>query len=140
MRYYLENATKIFLLENIRFFSGETKNDKELSKQLGSLCDIFVNDAFGTSHRAHSSTVGITEFVKKVAGFLLKKKLMHLLKPLFKPVSPICLVVGGAKVKVQRFLFLNNIAPKVNKIIIGGAMSNTFLKALGNDMQSSLRR
>ncbi|MBP7742237.1 MAG: phosphoglycerate kinase [Aliarcobacter cryaerophilus] len=134
----LGNATKIFLLENIRFFSGETKNDKELSKQLGSLCDIFVNDAFGTSHRAHSSTVGITEFVKnKVAGFLLKKEIDAFAKALFKPVSPICLVVGGAKVS-SKISLLNNIIPKVNKIIIGGAMSNTFLKALGNDMQSSL--
>ncbi len=132
------NSTKVLLLENIRFFAGETKNDQELSKQLGELCDVFVNDAFGTSHRAHSSTVGITEFVQnKVAGFLLKREIDAFAKALFKPVSPICLVVGGAKVS-SKITLLNNIIPKVDKIIIGGAMSNTFLKALGHDMKSSL--
>lgn len=132
------NSTKVFLLENIRFFAGETKNDQDLSKQLGELCDVFVNDAFGTSHRAHSSTVGITEFVQnKVAGFLLKREIDAFAKALFKPVSPICLVVGGAKVS-SKITLLNNIIPKVDKIIIGGAMSNTFLKALGHDMKGSL--
>ena len=130
--------TKIFLLENIRFFEGETKNDENLSKELASLCDIFVNDAFGTSHRAHSSTVGITKFVEnKVAGFLLKREIDAFAKALFKPVAPICLVVGGAKVS-SKITLLKNIIPKIDKIIIGGAMSNTFLKALGNDMQKSL--
>lgn len=130
--------TDIFLLENIRFHAGETKNDKELSKELGSLCDVFVNDAFGTSHRAHSSTVGITEFVEnKVAGFLLKREIDAFAKALFKPVAPICLVVGGAKVS-SKISLLNNIIPKVDKIIIGGAMSNTFLKAAGHDMKNSL--
>jgi phosphoglycerate kinase len=136
----IDNASngQVFLLENIRFFEGETKNDETLSKNLASLCDIFVNDAFGTSHRAHSSTVGITKFVKtKVAGFLLKREIDAFAKALFKPVKPICLVVGGAKVS-SKITLLNNILPKVNKIIIGGAMSNTFLKALGYDMQASL--
>jgi phosphoglycerate kinase len=132
------NGGKVFLLENIRFFEGETKNDETLSKELASLCDIFVNDAFGTSHRAHSSTVGITQFVKtKVAGFLLKREIDAFSKALFKPVKPICLVVGGAKVS-SKITLLNNILPKVDKIIIGGAMSNTFLKAVGYDMQDSL--
>ncbi len=130
--------SKVILLENIRFFEGETKNDEVLSKELASLCKVFVNDAFGTSHRAHSSTVGITKFVEtKVAGFLLKREIDAFSKALFKPVSPICLVIGGAKVS-SKITLLNNIIPKVNKIIIGGAMSNTFLKALGNDMQNSL--
>ncbi len=130
--------SKIILLENIRFYVGETKNDETLSKELASLCDVFVNDAFGTSHRAHSSTVGITAFVEtKVAGFLLKREIDAFAKALFKPVAPICLVVGGAKVS-SKITLLNNIIPKVNKIIIGGAMSNTFLKALGYDMQKSL--
>ncbi|MFA6192142.1 MAG: phosphoglycerate kinase [Sulfurimonas sp.] len=130
--------SKIILLENIRFYVGETKNDETLSKELASLCDVFVNDAFGTSHRAHSSTVGITAFVKtKVAGFLLKREIDAFAKALFKPVAPICLVVGGAKVS-SKITLLNNIIPKVNKIVIGGAMSNTFLKALGYDMQKSL--
>ncbi|MCX6076207.1 MAG: phosphoglycerate kinase [Campylobacterales bacterium] len=130
--------SKIILLENIRFYVGETKNDETLSKELASLCDVFVNDAFGTSHRAHSSTVGITAFVEtKVAGFLLKREIDAFAKALFKPVAPICLVVGGAKVS-SKITLLNNIIPKVNKIVIGGAMSNTFLKALGYDMQKSL--
>lgn len=129
---------EVFLLENIRFFKGETKNDETLSKELASLCDVFVNDAFGTSHRAHSSTVGITKYVKtNVAGFLLKREIDAFAKALFKPVAPVALVVGGAKVS-SKITLLNNIIPKVNKIIIGGAMSNTFLKALGNDMQNSL--
>lgn len=129
---------KIFLLENIRFFEGETKNDESLAKNLASLCDIFVNDAFGTSHRAHSSTVGITNFVDtKVAGFLLKREIDAFSKALYSPVKPICLVVGGAKVS-SKITLLNNIIPKVDKIIIGGAMSNTFLKSLGYDMKDSL--
>ncbi|MCX6051213.1 MAG: phosphoglycerate kinase [Campylobacterales bacterium] len=129
---------QIILLENIRFYKGETKNDETLSRELASLCDVFVNDAFGTSHRAHSSTVGITAFVEtKVAGFLLKREIDAFAKALFKPLAPICLVVGGAKVS-SKITLLNNIIPKVNKIVIGGAMSNTFLKALGYDMQKSL--
>ncbi len=129
---------KVFLLENIRFFEGETKNDETLSRELASLCDVFVNDAFGTSHRAHSSTVGITEFVeRKVAGFLLKREIDAFAKALFNPVNPICLVVGGAKVS-SKITLLNNIIPKVNKIVIGGAMSNTFLKSMGYDMKNSL--
>lgn len=129
---------EVFLLENIRFFEGETNNDEALSKELASLCDVFVNDAFGTSHRAHSSTVGITKYVKNnVAGFLLKREIDAFSKALFKPVAPVCLVVGGAKVS-SKITLLNNIIPKVNKIIIGGAMSNTFLKALGNEMENSL--
>lgn len=129
---------KVFLLENIRFFKGETKNDETLSKDLAALCDVFVNDAFGTSHRAHSSTVGITKFVEtKVAGFLLKREIDAFAKALFKPVNPICLVVGGAKVS-SKITLLNNIIPKVDKIVIGGAMSNTFLKSMGYDMKNSL--
>lgn len=129
---------KVFLLENIRFFEGETKNDEALSKELASLCDVFVNDAFGTSHRAHSSTVGITKFVgTKVAGFLLQREINAFAKALFKPVKPICLVVGGAKVS-SKITLLNNIIPKVDKIVIGGAMSNTFLKSIGYDMKASL--
>ncbi|MEA3497845.1 MAG: phosphoglycerate kinase [Campylobacterota bacterium] len=129
---------KIFLLENIRFFDGETSNDESLAKELSELCDIFVNDAFGTSHRAHSSTVGITKFVDtKVAGFLLKREIDAFAKALYNPVKPICLVVGGAKVS-SKITLLNNIIPKVDKIVIGGAMSNTFLKSIGYDMKASL--
>jgi len=129
---------KIYLFENIRFFEGETKNDDKLSKRLAEVCDVYVNDAFGTSHRAHSSTCGVAQFVPvSVSGFLLKKEISAFAKALFTPVKPITLVVGGAKVS-SKIVLLKNIIPKINKIIIGGAMSNTFLKALGYDMKSSL--
>lgn len=129
---------QVFLLENIRFYAGETKNDENLGKSLAELCDVYVNDAFGTSHRAHSSTFAITQFVKeKVAGFLLKKEIDAFAKALYNPIKPICLVIGGAKIS-SKISLLNNIIPKVDKIIIGGAMSNTFLNAMGHDMKGSL--
>ncbi len=132
------SSSKVLLLENIRFYPGETKNSDDLSEKLAKLCDIYVNDAFGTSHRAHSSTVGITKFVdKKVAGFLLKKEIDAFSKALFNPIKPITLVVGGAKVS-SKITLLKSILPKVNKLVIGGAMSNTFLKALGYDLKESL--
>lgn len=129
---------KVFLLENIRFFDQETKNGEELGRNLASLCDVYINDAFGTSHRKHSSTHAITKYVDhKVAGFLLKREIDAFAKALFKPIKPICLVIGGAKVS-SKITLLRNIMPKIDKLVIGGAMSNTFLKALGHDMQNSL--
>jgi phosphoglycerate kinase len=129
---------KVYLFENIRFFDGETKNDDKLSKKLATLCDVYVNDAFGTSHRAHSSTCGITKYANtKVCGFLIKKEINAFAKALFNPLKPIALVIGGAKVS-SKIVLLKNIIPKVDKIIIGGAMSNTFLQALGYDMKESL--
>ncbi len=133
-----DKSQKIILLENIRFYEGETKNDDTLAKNLSKLCDIYVNDAFGTSHRKHSSTYGVANHcTTNVAGFLLKKEIDAFAKALFNPVKPINLVVGGAKVS-SKITLLRNILPKVDKIVIGGAMSNTFLKALGHDMQDSL--
>ncbi|XPV68365.1 MAG: phosphoglycerate kinase [Halarcobacter sp.] len=133
-----EKSNKIILLENIRFYEGETKNDQLLAENLSKLCDIYVNDAFGASHRKHSSTYGLANFCKvNVAGFLLKKEIDAFAKALFKPLKPINLVIGGAKVS-SKITLLKNILPKVDKIIIGGAMSNTFLKALGHDMKESL--
>lgn len=135
---FLPEEGKIYLFENIRFFKGETKNDENLSKELAKLCDVYVNDAFGTSHREHSSTFGVAKFVPiSVSGFLLKKELNAFAKALYTPIKPITLVVGGAKVS-SKITLLKNIIPKVNKIIIGGAMSNTFLKALGHDVKASL--
>ncbi|MDX9744575.1 MAG: phosphoglycerate kinase [Arcobacteraceae bacterium] len=129
---------KVYLFENIRFFKGETKNDDTLSKDLANLCDVYINDAFGTSHREHSSTFGVAKYVPiSVSGFLLKKELNAFAKALYTPIKPITLVVGGAKVS-SKITLLKNIIPKVNKIVIGGAMSNTFLKALGYDMKDSL--
>jgi phosphoglycerate kinase len=129
---------RVFLLENIRFREGEKQNDAELSKRLGSICDVYVNDAFGTSHRKHASTYGVTEYVEtKVAGFLMIKEIEAFSKALLKPTRPIALVVGGAKIS-SKITLLKAVLQKIDKLIIGGAMSNTFLKALGYDMQNSL--
>lgn len=129
---------RVFLLENIRFHEGETKNDQELSKRLASICDIYVNDAFGASHRKHASTYGVAQFVEtKVAGFLMMREIEAFSKALESPVRPIALVVGGAKIS-SKITLLESVIKKVDKLIIGGAMSNTFLKALGYDMQGSL--
>lgn len=128
----------IILLENIRFYEGEEKNSDELSKNLANHCDVFVNDAFGTSHRAHSSTYGVSKFVKeKVAGLLLKKEIDSFAKALANPLKPVLLIVGGSKVS-SKLALLENILSVVDKIIIGGAMSNTFLASLGYDMADSM--
>lgn len=127
----------VILLENIRFYKGEEKNEEFLSKQLAGICDVFVNDAFGTSHRKHSSTYGIANFAKeKVAGLLLKKEIDSFGKALASPLKPVLLIIGGSKVSSKLGL-LNNILDVVDKIIIGGAMSNTFLRAVGYDTQKS---
>lgn len=129
---------RVFLLENIRFHKGEKKNDPELSKKLSEICDIYVNDAFGTSHRKHASTYGITEFVDtNVAGFLMMREIEAFGKALDNPIRPIALVVGGSKVS-SKITLLTSVLPKIDKLIIGGAMSNTFLKALDYDMKASL--
>lgn len=128
----------IILLENIRFYDGENSNSKELSEKLASLCDMYVNDAFGTSHRMHASTYGIAEFVnEKVAGILLKKEIDSFAKVIKNPLRPLLLIVGGSKVS-SKLTLLKKVLDIANKIIIGGAMSNTFLSALGYDMQKSL--
>ncbi|MDD2837867.1 MAG: phosphoglycerate kinase [Sulfuricurvum sp.] len=132
------STERVFLLENIRFYEGEKKNDPVLSKQLSDLCDVYVNDAFGTSHRKHASTYGITEFVgTKVAGFLMMREIEAFSKALEHPIRPIALVVGGAKIS-SKITLLSAVIPKIDKLIIGGAMSNTFLQALGYDMRGSL--
>jgi phosphoglycerate kinase len=132
------NSGEVFLFENIRFFKEETKNSEELGQKLAEFADVFVNDAFGTSHRKHSSTYAIANYVEtKVAGFLLKREIDAFSKALFNPIKPILLIVGGAKVS-SKITLLKNILPKVDRIIIGGAMSNTFLKSLGFDMKESL--
>ena len=129
---------RVFLLENIRFHEGEKRNDPELSRKLGEICDVYVNDAFGTSHRKHASTYGITDYVETcVAGFLMMKEIDAFSKALENPIRPIALVVGGAKIS-SKITLLGAVMPKIDKLIIGGAMSNTFLRALGYDMQASL--
>ncbi|RAX58158.1 phosphoglycerate kinase [Helicobacter monodelphidis] len=128
----------IVLIENIRFYEGEENNDPELAKALAKLCDVYVNDAFGASHRKHASTYGIATYVQnKVSGLLLKKEIDSFSKALKNPLKPVLLIVGGSKVS-SKLTLLINILDSVDKIIIGGAMSNTFLQAVGYDMQESL--
>ncbi len=127
----------IVLLENVRFRKEETKNGLNFSKELASLGDIFVNDAFGTSHRAHSSTVGITEFLPAYAGLLIEKELRIMGKALEDPESPFVAILGGAKVS-DKIGVINNLLEKVDTLIIGGGMAYTFLKAQGYEIGTSL--
>jgi phosphoglycerate kinase len=127
----------VLLLENLRFHGGETKNDPEFSMQLASIADVYVNDAFGTAHRAHSSTVGVADLVKeKAAGFLMKEELDNLTKAFANPARPVVSIFGGAKVS-DKLVVLENIIEKMDSILIGGGMANTFLKAKGVEVGSS---
>jgi len=131
---------EVLLLENLRFEEGETKNDKELSKKLASLAEIYINDAFGVSHRAHASVEGITHFFDnehKSAGFLLEKEIRFFGKLINEPVRPFAAIVGGSKVS-GKLEALINLLPKVDKIFIGGGMAFTFLKQMGYDIGNSL--
>ena len=128
----------IVLLENLRFYKEETENDPDFSKKLASLADIYVNDAFGTAHRAHASTEGITKFVdQKVAGFLMSKELEFLGDKVSNAESPFVVILGGAKVS-DKINVINNLLDKADIMLIGGAMSYTFLAAIGNKVGSSL--
>lgn len=132
------NNGDILLLENTRFRQEETKNEEAFSKELGALADIFVNDAFGTAHRAHCSTVGVTEFVDTcVCGFLIEKEIQYLGNALDNPKRPFCAVLGGAKVS-DKISVIDSLLNKVDTLIIGGAMAYTFLKAQGLEVGSSL--
>lgn len=128
---------EILLLENTRFYPGETNNDRDFSKELSTLGEIFVNDAFGAAHRAHASTTGVAEFLPSVAGFLLEKELQVLTEVLEKPDRPFTAIIGGAKVS-DKIAVLENLITKVDNLIIGGGMANTFLKAKGQQMGDSL--
>jgi phosphoglycerate kinase len=127
----------IVLLENVRFIKTETKNDLEFAKKLASLADIYVNDAFGTAHRAHSSTAGIAEFIPSVAGFLIEKEISIMGKALDNPVRPFAAILGGAKVS-DKIGVINNLLDKVDRLVIGGGMAYTFLKAQGMSIGNSL--
>lgn len=126
----------VILLENLRFHPEEEKNDKEFSKKLASLGEIYVNDAFGTAHRAHASTAGVTEFLPAVAGFLIGKEIDYLSRALSAPQKPYVAIVGGAKVS-DKIEMLNNFLSRVNAILIGGGMCYTFLKAQGASIGNS---
>ncbi|MEA3497450.1 MAG: phosphoglycerate kinase [Campylobacterota bacterium] len=131
---------EIMILENMRFEPGETKNDPELSKTLASMADIFINDAFGVSHRAHASVEGIAQHFdidSKAAGFLLAKEIKFFYHIIEEPKRPFVSIVGGSKVS-GKLEALYNLVPKVDKIIIGGGMAFTFLKALGHEVGNSL--
>jgi len=132
------NEGDVVLLENTRCRKEETKNVETFSKELASLADVFVNDAFGTAHRAHCSTVGVTAFVPVAAcGYLIQKELKFLGEAVENPVRPFVAILGGAKVS-DKIAVINNLLDKVNTLIIGGGMAYTFLKAQGYEIGTSL--
>lgn len=128
----------VVLLENLRFHTGEEKNDPEFAKALGAPYDVFIQDAFGNCHRNHASMVGINEFVPvSAAGFLVKKEIDYFEKAVNNPLRPVTAILGGAKIS-DKIKILKNLAERVDKIIIGGAMAFTFLKAQGHEIGKSL--
>ena len=128
---------EVLLIENVRFEKGETKNDPELSKRLAALGDVYVSDAFGSVHRAHSSTVGVTEFLPAYAGLLVEKELSIMGKALENPKRPFVAILGGAKVS-DKIGVITNLIDKADTIIIGGGMAYTFFKAMGRNIGTSL--
>jgi len=129
--------SEVLLLENVRFEPGETKNDPALSKQFAALADIFVNDAFGSAHRAHSSTEGVSKFLPSVCGFLIEKELTVMGGALDNPKRPFIAILGGAKVS-DKIGVINNLMDKVDKLIVGGGMAYTFYKARGGKIGTSI--
>jgi phosphoglycerate kinase len=133
----LQNG-EVLLLENIRFYKGETKNDEKLSRQLAELADVYVNDAFGTAHRAHSSTEGVSHFVKpSVAGFLIAKELEMLGSKLDSPERPFTAIIGGSKIS-SKISVLKKLVEKVDTLLIGGGMAYSFIKAQGGQIGKSI--
>jgi phosphoglycerate kinase len=128
---------ELLVLENTRFHPEETKNDEAMSKALASLADVFVNDAFGSAHRAHSSTVGVADYLPACAGFLLEKEIEYLDRAIEDPKRPFVAILGGAKVS-DKIGVIKNLLKKADTILIGGGMANTFLKAKGFTMGDSL--
>ena len=126
----------VLLLENLRFHPEEEENDPQFARSIASLADIYVNDAFGTAHRAHASTAGVADYLPAVSGFLMEKELEFLGKALADPVRPFAMIVGGAKV-ADKITLLENILQEVDVLIIGGGMANTFLRAQGYDVGNS---
>jgi phosphoglycerate kinase len=127
----------IAMLENVRFEPGEEKNDPELAKQLASFADVYVNDAFGTAHRAHASTAGVAEFLPAVAGLLMEKEIDYLGRVVGDPERPVAAIIGGAKIS-SKIAVLRHLLSKVDVLLIGGGMASTFLKAEGVDVGASL--
>ena len=131
------NDGDVICLENVRFHKEEEKNDPEFSKALASLADIFVNDAFGTAHRAHSSTAGVAEYLPSVCGYLIQKEIDIMGKALSAPERPFVAILGGAKVS-DKIGVINNLIEKVDALIIGGGMAYTFVKANGGEIGKSI--
>jgi phosphoglycerate kinase len=127
----------VILLENVRFHGGEKKNDPEFAKQLAALGELYVNDAFGAAHRAHASVVGVAEYLPAVAGFLMEKELQALGGVLEAPEHPFIAILGGAKIS-GKIEVIDNLLPKVERLLIGGGMANTFFKAQGYPVGDSL--
>ncbi len=128
---------EVLLLENVRYEKGETKNDPELSKKFADLADIFVNDAFGSAHRAHSSTTGVADYIPAVGGYLINKEIEFIGGALEAPKRPLVAILGGAKV-ADKIGVITNLIDKVDTLIIGGGMAYTFMKSLGYNIGTSL--
>lgn len=128
---------QVLLLENVRFMKGETKNDPELARELAGLADLFVNDAFGTAHRAHASTAGVADYLPAVCGFLVRKEVDVMGKALANPARPFVAILGGAKVS-DKLGVIQNLLEKVDTLVIGGGMAYTFLAAKGYSVGTSL--
>ncbi|MBR3424239.1 MAG: phosphoglycerate kinase, partial [Clostridia bacterium] len=127
----------VLLLENVRFHAEEEKNDPAFAKELASLAEIYVNDAFGTAHRAHASTAGVADYLPAVCGYLIQKEISIMGKALADPARPFVAILGGAKVS-DKIGVINNLIDKVDTLIIGGGMAYTFFRALGNSTGTSI--
>ena len=128
---------EVLVLENTRFYAGETKNDPEMARQLASLADVYVNDAFGSAHRAHASTEGVAHILPGVAGFLMEKEIRYLGQAVSNPEKPFVAILGGAKI-IDKIGVIRNLLTKADQVLIGGGMANTFFKAQGIAMGDSL--
>jgi len=130
-------AGEVLMLENVRFHKEETKNDAAFAKELASLAEIFVNDAFGTAHRAHASTTGLADYLPAVCGFLIQKEIEFMGKALTNPARPFIAILGGAKVS-DKIAVIESLLEKVDTLIVGGGMAYTFLKAKGYHIGNSI--
>ena len=128
---------ELLMLENTRFWSGETNNESSMAKSLADLADIFVNDAFGVAHRCHASTVGVSHYLPSVAGLLLSKELQYLERVVTNPEYPFVVILGGAKI-LDKIVVVERLIQQADCVLVGGAMANTFLKASGIEVSESL--
>jgi phosphoglycerate kinase len=127
----------VLVLENTRFYPGETKNDMQMARQLASLADLYVNDAFGSAHRAHASTEGVAHYLPAVGGFLMEKEIQYLGQAIADPKRPFVAILGGAKIS-DKIGVIKNLLTKADAVLIGGGMANTFFKAQGYPVGDSL--